>query len=154
MRFGPELSVGAGEEEFIGDQPVQCSDVGAELCGAELFLGCDDGGMCITDESARHYGRYGFGHGTKNTESTSLIRTSLPSTGMWLRAAFLSHSRNAEQDIGGASSWDVAALIVCCFAGDGRLGRSPHTLSACLEFADEINSFFRASSAGPCLSPS
>ena len=37
---------------------------------------------------------------------------------------------------------------------DGRLGRSPHTLSACLEFADEINSFFRASSAGPCLSPS
>jgi hypothetical protein len=49
LRFGPELSVGAGEEELIGDQPVQCSDVGAELCGAELFLGCDDGGMCITD---------------------------------------------------------------------------------------------------------
>jgi len=53
LRFGPELSVGASEEEFIGDQPVQCSDVGAELRGAELFLECDDVGVCITDEGAR-----------------------------------------------------------------------------------------------------
>jgi hypothetical protein len=62
LRFGPELSVGAGEEEFVGDQPVQSSDVGTELCGAELFLQCDDRGVCFTDDGHRHDG-YGFGHG-------------------------------------------------------------------------------------------
>jgi hypothetical protein len=59
------LSVGASEEEFIGDQPVQCSDVGAELRGAELFLECDDVGVCITDEGARQIDRCGFGHGNE-----------------------------------------------------------------------------------------
>jgi len=65
LRFGPELSVGAGEQQFIGDQPVHGGNVGAELCGSELFLECDDRGVCFTYDGAGHVGRSGFGHGNK-----------------------------------------------------------------------------------------
>ena len=61
----------------------------------------------------------------------------------------LSRKWNAEQDIGGASSWDVAALIVCCFAGDPPAATImiwvlwPHLglLAALLGQAEEVQDF-------------
>ena len=61
LRLGRELSVRPGEQEFVGDEPVQGSDVGTELCGAELFLQGDDLGVGITDDGHGDDG-YGFGH--------------------------------------------------------------------------------------------
>ena len=42
LRLGREPAVGAGEEELVGEEAVECRDVGGELRGAELGLERDD----------------------------------------------------------------------------------------------------------------